>query len=307
MTSPLGLFLSGGPARANAVADPWGLIGRALAGANRPARPRLAEARAVAARGSLPWRDLVEAGLVPPGWASDPSRGFVSTYGTVRGVFTARDGDGWWTVDDGGRSKAVHRDNVAPGVDVGDLASSVGWRYGRAVLDAPDGHEIAVALAADLEGAAAAEVFAREAASRLAFWGAEPEPRPAWQILRPWESFAPTLSQGAVERVEEVLRDETPLLMDAEAAAFRRILALTSANNGPHVGPIYSLSLASLRWEALAGMNRRAPRGARPFYRDLGNPFTPLLEVAALGYSAGSPEGRTLRIFAPRLGLEGGA
>lgn len=300
-------FLAGVAPRANAPRDPWDLIGRALAGADRPRRPELAQARAVVARARREpaWGALVEAGLVPSAWASDPSRGFIPSVGFVAGVLGEGDGDERTVVDARSRARPVRRLDVSPDVEVGDLVIDHRGRFERAALDWPRDDELAVALAADVAGAARAEEFAREAASRLVFWGADPVTRVAWQLLRPGQNFAPTALDGVLVGVTENLMAEQPLDSEHDAAAFRR--AAAAAGWGRAVRPLYALAMSLLRWDAMVAGDRYTLRGGCTFYRDLANPFDPLLELAALGYSAGSPEGNAVRIFVPPLGDAVGA
>lgn len=294
----------------------------ALRGAWRPARPRLAEARAaVAGGGPRAWESLVSAGLLPPGWIGDARRAFARdrSRGVVRGVLAGGpDGDGVCRVGlaAGGETFAPAL-ALEPRVAVGDevigdpMAITATWiREGAVHMQAvfracgrpspwfhaareavPSSAELPAALAADPDGAAQAEAFVDEAASRLAPWGLPAPARVVW-------SLAPHLpGPGIVGPICAVFDamglapgpDGADAVLPHHMALLPHCLARRSCD--PTLVHHMQIAVGFRRWEDLARSGARVPppregRSApnRARFSELPNPFLPLAEVCALGY-----------------------
>lgn len=300
----VGRFLAGrAPARANAPADPWDLIGRAVAGSHTPACPGAERVRrAVEAlprgSGSPLWESLVDAGLVPPGWASDPSRGFVTARGFVAGLFRGFDAAGRGSVRVSDRAHSVYpARSFQPAPTPGELVNNLGSRLVPSLVDAPDGAALAAAVAADTENVVRAEEFAREAAARMLPWGQGAVSRVGWQVLDAGDEHLPHVLNGPFDfALSDVLKLAADGPVDEEVRLDRLLHAKAGAKGRlalRYLVPVQRAAIAHLWWLRAGG----EVRGVR--CADAPSPFDPLLEIFALGYSALSPEGATFRLFVP--------
>lgn len=325
MTPPaaaLRLFLAGRPARANAQPSrAWSLVERAAAGAGRPARPSLARAVDVAAaEPGRPWRALAEAGLIPPSWLDDASRGFVGHHRVVGVLLPPRPGTD-------ARLRQVESDPSTFNVFVsetsellrpGDLVAKRGGHeavYVRALADEPH-PALAAALAADAANVPQVEELAREVAQALVPWGGRPADVVAWQAG--WENERFAVRPDLLRRVGDSARGAVGRAgPNADLSDdFRAALSSLPRSPSPELrGVIFD----HLAWVEAARRGRRVTHVARfpaapaslpgARYADLPNPFQPLLELVALGYFTRSPRGSTQVVFVPPLpgpGAEGG-
>lgn len=313
MAAPLGIsdFLRGrGPAPNGADA-----VARAAAeGAGRPRGRRLDEAWAVwrAHEDAPAWPRLIEAGLLPPSWLDDPHRRFVNkrVYGVLMAGVSWGGENSVTVIDrspDGspGVVEALPPGVVSPAVRSGALVRAVSVpeigpesRYIGALEPEPRNH-LAVALAGDAEGAAAAEEFAMEAAWRLLPWGFPAPALIAWELLP--HGY---LSARQMRAPLAPLWPGSYLPLRAAAAAD----AVGLCGLGPSGVAARPLVIEHLRWRRAVEEGARVPShapagaaGAR--FGDLPDPFEPLLAIAALGYSALHAEGFgpdcVIRLFAP--------
>ena len=318
-SSPLVDFLSGRPLRPN-HGGLWPLIERAVAGVRYPARPRFEEAWGVADRsGRAFWEGLVDAGLVPPSWLHDDSRGFMNSRGWLCGLYRDAARPGALHTIETSKNTYLHVSGgeLPPDALPGDLLNRWGEGFVSALLPQPDDVRLAVAMASDVGNVELAESLAREAAERLIPWGAQEVTRVGWWMMPRGQGFGAHRHEGAVDTVTSSVRwafDNRPLPDDGD----RRIEALQWAADRTKRLPslatpseLLSYATAALRWEILA--EERTPvawvvggsgplvspphvlRGAS--YDDFLNPFVPLLEVCALGYSLRSPEGPNYLLF----------
>lgn len=305
--------------------DARALAERAARGFSRSSVLRLAEARAVAeAHPGRAWEALALAGLVPDSWLGDPARGFVNRedigmLGVVRRHESGRyrvlilDGSGWDVVGAKLLGGADHGDLVA----LGESTESGRHTY-FPVLEPEPSDDLAVALAADVVNVELAERLARELASRLEPWGAEPVRRVGWEIYddagRPEFDLRSALAT-ALKSAEQAStwreRNEDSRLSEKLIPQYIERDGESWYNPSGIVrlvidGHFYwrRLSAAGARIRSFSPETTSTPpppgslRDVR--YADLLDPFAPLLELAALGYWSNGPEGADLRIFARR-------
>lgn len=182
------------------------------------------------------------------------------------------------------------------------LVPSGGWLFADDDPDTPihrwpTSVDLCVALAADPAGVAAADGYAREAIVRLVPWGADPGCRHvAWRLGGSITGTRPrTLAHAAAKTAG------AGVATDAERAQIRRSVRALQAR--PDVEALYaSWDVEGWLWWELArradapfpeAQARQWPLSVRQAlagrrFRDLPNPFEPLLDVWRLGYALGT-------------------
>jgi hypothetical protein len=110
------------------------------------------------------WGALIEAGLVPPEWAGDRSRGFVTSVGLWAGRVVGPSAGrvvgpsaAAFVVELGELWRDIPASLIDPAVSSGDMVNESSGRFSPSILDAPDDVHLAVALAADAGNLALAE------------------------------------------------------------------------------------------------------------------------------------------------------
>lgn len=314
MTPSIASFLRGAPARANTAARHWDLARRVAANAGRPVRPHLREAWAVADRYPRePWLPLIEAGLLPASWADDPARGFVWSRDRFRGIYRGWSAAGSLRIETMVGDELLIPPRWAEGLDEPGMLVSREDRgpvtYVPALAARPTDPLLAVALAADAENVIRAEALALEVAERLVPWGAEPVVRVGWELLPPGAALGLNVGMLRVRRfLDAVGASVTRLALDAGELrdltdrACDAVPSHTASGEAHPAEGARAFVIDNTAWVRAARAGERAPGDAPPALRrfaDLANPFDPLLEVMAAGYSTMGQEGREMRLFAP--------
>lgn len=296
------------------------LAERAARGFFRPSRARLDEALAVAAAAPPggAWEALAAAGLVPDSWVDDPARGFVGESFPWVGVYV-RDSKGFAILssnEDRARWRRARLSEVRGG-SPGDAmtfewAPSIGQGFYRPLLQARPSNALAAALAADAGTVPLAEELALESVRRLVPWGARPPRRVGWVL----ESAA-----SEVNRVGMPFFSALDVAFRAvnEAATWRVRSEVSDASSAlvPHGettpdgaarwnprGVVRFAMEGHALWGRMGSEPVAAKHGAlrRRRFRDLPDPFVPVLELAALGYWTTGGVGHDALIRAPAPG-----
>jgi hypothetical protein len=205
----------------------------------------------------------------------------------------------------------LHED-VRAGDLVGRLPGRADDFYVRAVSDAPTTATLAAAVAAGAPDVPQAEELVREASARMAPWGGAPARLVAWELLRHPRKAAPIRSGDLLERIGGAVSEASPPTPDDVRRMNEAELTVSRPDDTCLLAGVRQIALEHLSWRAAARSGRRVEirisYGAQPdpglagaFYRDLPDPFEPLLQLAAMGYSARSPVADVVRIFAPEL------
>lgn len=215
-----------------------------------------------------------------------PSAGSIGA--AIAAARTARKAsEAWESLSSRGLIPSAWIDDPARRFHRGGLGGPEAW---------PQNIESCVHLAADVPGVERCELLAREAAARLAPWGIAPITSVVWRV------DAVEGAYPASRPLEFVLRALRALPFDAAEIAESRRPRVRGAAHPAHLCSTCNLaaegeslwnSAARAKLTLTARRKRFAPTEAN-------NPFTPLLDLWALGYVPISLNGGRAVLFAPR-------
>jgi hypothetical protein len=189
--------------------------------------------------------------------------------------------------------------------------------YGEATLPSPEYTDAVVALCADPAGVEAAESLARLAASRLSAWRAPAPSRIVWAVVCPtywersrWSSDFERALVTALAVVKAGSEAATRAWSDALAEQLER-------SDRPCWGSAYLDAFGAACWRDAARLGEpivRPPEGVPGYFwvdagaavdgRTLdavGDPFTPLAEIWALGYGLEIISDEAIVLVAPEI------
>ncbi len=240
-----------------------------------PARPKLEQARAAVAGltdVAEAWETLAARGVLSAEWLSDANR-----------LFAEQE-----------TPPALQRE---AGTQPSYESVKEYLRAGPRLADVPTSMELVISLASDIVGIESAEQVARETVRRLAPWGCPQPSKIAWRQVDPssWETqpgdFRHMPAAMAVGHAFRPLEARMPALIRARKYEFGSV-AWRAA---------YSWECA-MQWRVVTAQDSKISREAleksqdsgyepvpkslakRPF-RELANPFEPLLSLWAAGYA----------------------